>query len=214
MSSIDEFIHDLHEHRVDDPDRQFNAAISLGKIREAATRPRVVAELISALTPKHQALCRAHAAEALGDLADPAAIPPLIESLKDPYRLVRSYAARALGKIQDPEIAKAIEPLIDQLVKDDFFGARAEAAEALGNIAKLCEEKHYGDSALIEKARAAVERDDLANLKQTDDRIKRMVNEMNRSIERLSKPSRKLTEEEKRGYEHANEIRKGLIKLV
>ncbi len=208
MSNLDEIISDLHEHFANDPDRQFYAAIALGKIRDAAMRARVVAELVGALTPEHQALTRAHAAEALGDLCDAVAIPPLIASLNDSYRLVRSYAARALGKMCDPEIAKAIEPLIHQLESDDFFGARAEAAEALGYIAKLCEDKHYCESALLEEAKAAMERDDLAKLKQFDDRFKRVVNEMNGSIERLTKPSHRLTDDQKRWLEHAKEIRR------
>lgn len=203
MSNLDQIIRELHEHNAEDPDRQFQAAIALGRIRDAELRTRVVDELIRSLGGKHQALTRAHAAEALGDLADAQAIPALITALKDSYRLVRSYAARALGKMHDPEVAAAIEPLVDRLGNDDFFGARAEAAEALGNIVKLCEEKRQGDPALIEKAKAAVERDDFAKLKQFDDRYRRILNEMNGSIERLIKRSNHFSEEEKRFLEQA-----------
>ena len=109
MAKLDELIADLHESRADDPDRQFNAAIALGTISDASSRARIVTELIKALGGKHQALTRAHAAEALGALADAQAIPALIASLNDPYQLVRSYAARALGKMRDREIAKSAE---------------------------------------------------------------------------------------------------------
>jgi hypothetical protein len=215
MVNLDEIIRDLHASSTDDPDRQFNAAIALGRIRDVAVRARVVSELVSALASRHQALTRAHAAEALGELGDAQAIPALIGSLNDPYRLVRSYAARALGKMRDPEIARSIDPLVHQLKADDFFGARAEAAEALGNIAKLCEEHHYCDAELLKTAKAAVELDDLAKLKQIDDRFQRMINEMNNSIVRLSQRSHDLSEDEKRVVDHAaNEIRVRSSKLV
>jgi hypothetical protein len=212
MAKLDELIADLHESRADDPDRQFNAAIALGTISDASSRARIVTELIKALGGKHQALTRAHAAEALGAFADAQAIPALIASLNDPYQLVRSYAARALGKMRDREIAKAIEPLVHQLETDRFFGARAEAAEALGNVAKLCEDMGYGDAKLLEKARATVERDDLAKLKTSDERFQRMLNEMDASIERLKKRSHYLSGEEKLALTHAEEkvrVRKG-----
>jgi hypothetical protein len=214
MAKLDELIADLHESRADDPDRQFNAAIALGTISDASLRARIVTELIKALGGKHQALTRAHAAEALGAFADAQAIPALIASLNDPYQLVRSYAARALGKMRDREITKAIEPLVHQLETDRFFGARAEAAEALGNVAKLCEDMGYGDAKLLERARATVERDDLAKLKTSDERFQRMLNEMDASIERLKKRSHYLSGEEKLALAHAEDkvrARKGPI---
>jgi uncharacterized protein YdcH (DUF465 family) len=114
--------------------------------------------------------------------------------------------------MRDREIAKAIEPLVHQLETDRFFGARAEAAEALGNVAKLCEDMGYGEAKLLERARATVERDDLAKLKTSDERFQRMLNEMDASIERLKKRSHYLSGEEKLALAHAEEkvrVRKG-----
>jgi vesicle coat complex subunit len=205
MDRIDKLVQTLHADLSERPDEQFNAALELGKIRDPHARERIVPELILALGRKHQALTRAHAAEALGDIADIRAIQPLIDALKDPYRLVRSYAARALGKMRDQEILEAIEPLVHQLEIDDFFGARAEAAEALGKLVKFCEEQNYGAPNLLEKAKAAIESDDLVKLKQIDERFQRMVNEMNASIARLSMRSQHLSSEAQELVAHARQ---------
>jgi len=127
---IDTLITHLHDMSLDKPDEQFKAAIALGDVTDENARIRVMDELVKALGTK-QALTRAHAAEALGKLKYPKAVPVLIDALKDDYQLVRSYAARALGKIGNPI---AIEPLMHTLSNDSFFGARAEAAEALRNL--------------------------------------------------------------------------------
>jgi len=59
MNELDQLIMELHQTELDDPDRQFNAAIALGQNHNLAVRPRIVAELIKALRPGHQALTRA-----------------------------------------------------------------------------------------------------------------------------------------------------------
>jgi len=211
MDRIDELIQNLHADLSPHTDRQFEAAIELGKSGDAAIRGRIIGELIKALSVQHQALTRAHAAEALGDFAAAQAIPALVEALKDPYRLVRSYAARALGKMRDREITKAIEPLVYQLGNDSFFGARAEAAEALGNLLKLCGDEKFGDDQLLEKARNAIERDDLIKLKESDGRFKRMVNEMNASIARLRPRAGRLSGADREILQRAEETSKRLV---
>jgi hypothetical protein len=132
---IDAQIVQLHDLSSANPDRQYQAAIDLGNIKDwdAPTKTRVVDELIKALSPSHQALTRAHAAEALGKLLDSRSVGPLIQSLQDDYRLVRSYAARSLRQLGDPA---AIDPLVDRLGHDDFFGVKAESAEALGVLCR------------------------------------------------------------------------------
>ena len=70
------------------------------------------------------------AAQALGGIADPRAVEPLVASLKDNYASVRTDAAGALGKIRDP---RAVEPLVACL-KDSSWSVRESAAQALGSI--------------------------------------------------------------------------------
>src|SRR4051812_6749677 len=127
MADINELLKQLTFLDPAAPDSQFEAAIALSKIETSSSRDLIIEKLIDSLITPHS-LTRAHAAESLGILKALTSVPELILSLKDSYRLVRSYAARALGKIGDKS---AIEPLLDVLVNDEFFGARAEAAEAL-----------------------------------------------------------------------------------
>jgi HEAT repeat protein len=68
---------------------------------------------------------RWRAAEALGDLADPAAVEPLVGALDDRERIVRERVVVALGRIG------AVEPLIAAL-RDTSGSVRVCAAQALG----------------------------------------------------------------------------------
>jgi hypothetical protein len=197
MNELDQLIMELHQTELDDPDRQFNAAIALGQNHNLAVRPRIVAELIKALRPDHQALTRAHAAEALGEIRDATAIPALIEALKDPYRLVRSYAARALGKMDCVESSAATDPLIAVLQKDEFFGARAEAAEALGRVFKCCKQANLADSELLKRAETAVRQHEQEELKQLDKRLQRVINETRKSINEMGNAAVGLSDEDK-----------------
>jgi hypothetical protein len=197
MNELDQLIMELHQTELDDPDRQFNAAIALGQNHNLAVRARIVAELIKALRPGHQALTRAHASEALGEIRDATAIPALIEALKDPYRLVRSYAARALGKVDCVESSAAIDPLIAVLQKDEFFGARAEAAEALGRVFKCCKQANLADSELLKRAETAVRQHEQEELKQLDKRLQRVINETRKSINEMGNAAVGLSDEDK-----------------
>ncbi|HVZ38146.1 MAG TPA: HEAT repeat domain-containing protein [Candidatus Kapabacteria bacterium] len=130
--NLHELIARLHANDPDAPDLQFQAAIELGRIAgesDESDRETIVLELMSALESNHQALTRAHAAQELGKLKSVAAVDRLLDALKDPYQLVRSYAAQALRKIGAIE---ALPALVQLLGNDPFFGARAEAAEAIG----------------------------------------------------------------------------------
>jgi HEAT repeat protein len=85
--------------------------------------------LVRALGHKDPAI-QYQAAEALGDLGDPAAVGPLAEALRrDEYSGVRWKAAEALAKIGPPAIDALIEALDDP--DDDV---RWKAAIALGEI--------------------------------------------------------------------------------
>ncbi len=77
---------------------------------------------------------RSAAADALGSLGDPTAVPALVEALKD-ENYVCVCAAFALAKIKDP---RAVEPLIAVLKdQDKFWVARGAAAVALGNLGHI-----------------------------------------------------------------------------
>ncbi|GAB4519975.1 MAG: hypothetical protein OHK0046_29630 [Anaerolineae bacterium] len=76
-----------------------------------------------------QALARQNAAQALGKLHLPGAIPALIEALSDPVMLVRVGAVVALIELGAP----AVEPLIEALDHQEIH-VRVGAVEALGAI--------------------------------------------------------------------------------
>lgn len=158
-----------------EPDSQFEAAIALSKSVTAENRPMIVNALKDALKMPHS-LTRAHAAEGLGLLKAEDSGPALVAALKDHYQLVRSYAARALGKIGD---RAAIESLIEVLAVDPFFGARAEAAEALRY---LCADD---DSPPSQKARAALKQHREQELKRKDERGRRVLAEIDITLEEL-----------------------------
>jgi len=74
---------------------------------------------------------RVSAAQALGKIADPQAIPALVRALDDNNSYVRKFAAQALGKIADPQ---AIPGLL-QALSDKDSQVQVLAAHALGKIA-------------------------------------------------------------------------------
>jgi HEAT repeat protein len=76
-------------------------------------------------------------AEALGYAADPAAVPSLLELLRDGKASVRATAAWALGRIADP---RSVAPLLAAL-DDGVPEVRAEAVAALGR---------HGDARAVE----------------------------------------------------------------
>jgi len=73
---------------------------------------------------------RARAADALGLIGDPAAIPDLLAALGDAEASVRGHAAAALGRIGD---RRAVGPLIGLLREPDVW-LRWAAADALGSL--------------------------------------------------------------------------------
>jgi HEAT repeat protein len=84
--------------------------------------------------PNQAAHRRPAAADALGSLGDPVAVPALVEALKD-KNYVSVCAAAALAKIRDP---RAVEPLIAVLQdQEKFWVPRGAAAVALGNLGEM-----------------------------------------------------------------------------
>ena len=105
--------------------------------------------LAEALVSDDSPPVRAAAAEALGALGDPAALPQLAEVLdSDDSPPVRANAAQALGSLGDPA---ALPQLTEALDSDDSPPVRANAAQALGSL---------GDPAAIPQLTEALDSDD------------------------------------------------------
>lgn len=117
------------------------AAKALGASRDA----RALAPLVAALAEENRDV-RWAAIEALGELANPKAVPALVEYLKrqEAYRWGKRLVANALGAIGDPA---AVDALAGLLADDDAF-VRRTAAFALLRI---------GDAAGIRKVAALVD---------------------------------------------------------
>ncbi|MBP1928738.1 HEAT repeat protein [Methanolinea mesophila] len=100
-------------------------SVNVRRLREAGD----ARGLVRALDHKDPAI-QYQAAEALGDLGDPAAVGPLAQALRgDEYSGVRWKAAEALARIGPPAVDALIEALADP--DDDV---RWKAAIALGEI--------------------------------------------------------------------------------
>jgi HEAT repeat protein len=100
-------------------------SVNVRRLRE----DRDVRGLVRALNHRDPAI-QYQAAEALGDLGDPAAVEPLAQALRgDEYSGVRWKAAEALARIGPPAVDALIEALDDP--DDDV---RWKAAIALGEI--------------------------------------------------------------------------------
>ncbi len=74
---------------------------------------------------------REAAVEALGRLADPRAIPSLIEALRDPTGAIRERAAEALAAIAS---TAALAPLMDAASRDGDPWVRERAEEAIARL--------------------------------------------------------------------------------
>jgi hypothetical protein len=125
--------------------QSYDAAIKLSEITDEKYTEKIGQALVQALSHPNP-LTKAHSAEALGKMRYKNAVIALTSMLKDPYRLVRSYSARSLGLIRDET---AVDALVSSLKNDEFFGVRAEAAEALGRI---CQQSGSERCKLVPKA--------------------------------------------------------------
>ena len=89
--------------------------------------------LIANLAPNIPWGERKHAAETLGNLGNPDAVPALTEALPiDPFWMVRTAIIQAIEKIGD---GKAIPTLMEVAETDQFQVVRAYAAKAVERLA-------------------------------------------------------------------------------
>jgi HEAT repeat protein len=104
-------------------------------IAKEMTKHRGDVDALIDLLKSRAQLDREKAADYLGEIGDPKAVPALIEALKDP--VISWIAADSLGKLGDK---RAVQPLIASLGSDEKW-LRRNAAKALGRI---------GDPAAVE----------------------------------------------------------------
>lgn len=99
--------------------------LQLGALKDRRAVPALVKHL-----PEVQN--RREMVDALGEIGDPAAIPPLIERLAgDEYVPVRAQAARALARIGRPEAVPALERAVREDTEASVVSAAKDALETL-----------------------------------------------------------------------------------
>jgi HEAT repeat protein len=119
---------------------------------------------------------KVEAADALGAMGDPSAVPALIGALADPNLLCVS-AAMALGKLRDP---RAIGPLVEVLCDTNkFWVPRGAAAVALGNMGRVAE-------SALDALRTALGHDTTNSGENWDERAHEAVVD---AIQRIQNPS-------------------------
>jgi HEAT repeat protein len=102
--------------------------LALGKLKYA---PALEDLLRIVENPDENKIWRMYAATALGDIADPRALPALRALFSDPDSLVRAYAASALAQFDLSEV----EGVLQEGLRDSNVKVRLAAAKALGNPA-------------------------------------------------------------------------------
>lgn len=139
----------LNEVRAGGANRRWQAAFELSKIITMEDEQRRMEGLVPEMVVAFEAAetddprVRHYLALTLGHLADPAAVPALVEALGDDEPGTRLYSAWALGSIGD---TSAADPLIER-VGDDDAGVRKMAVYALGVL---------GDHKAVPRLRAAL----------------------------------------------------------
>ncbi len=83
-------------------------------------------ELITPLLGGESLDAATAAARGLGESAQASAIPPLVQALQSPNRVIRSRAALALGRIGGPEAARALAELIER--EEEYLPKRSAVA--------------------------------------------------------------------------------------
>ena len=115
--------------------RQWEAVYCLGMVHNAQSVSLLI-EVVTALD-RYQSRLRQEAANTLGKIGDPQAIPALVTALADPEPGVRWRAAAALAKCGDPSVVTVIEAAL--AVEEDPF-ARKQMREAIERLKTEVEE--------------------------------------------------------------------------
>ena len=122
---------DLLLKHFDDPeypaDLKSDLILALGDLRQ----PAAVEPLVRiAGNPDEEKMRRMYAADALGRIGDPRAVPVLEELFCADDALLRAYAASALGKFDREEVRR----LLVQGLRDSNVRVRISAAKSLGSL--------------------------------------------------------------------------------
>ena len=122
---------DLLLKRFEDPefpvDLKSDLILALGDLKqEAAVEPLMAI----AGNPDEEKMQRMYAADALGRIGDPRAVPVLEELFSSDDALLRAYAASALGRFDRDEVRR----LLVQGLRDSNVRVRISAAKSLGAL--------------------------------------------------------------------------------
>jgi HEAT repeat protein len=124
---VEGLVQALHAPRVAGSDHLRTAVVIALRRAGLSQAVPVVSDLL--LTDPAEPVRRA-AANALGELDDPAASPALRKALDDDSETVRLWAIKSLGRLRDRESVDRMIGLLD----DPDSGFRSYAAKALGDI--------------------------------------------------------------------------------
>jgi HEAT repeat protein len=131
----------LQEVRSGGPNQRWQAAFelsrSIGRIPPGPERDALAAETLRTFETlsrnrPEDAPVRRYLVLVLGKLADPAAVPALLQAARDPDPETRLYAVWALGVLPDP---RALETVLETSQSQDP-GARKMAAFVLGRLGR------------------------------------------------------------------------------
>lgn len=112
------------------------AAVILGQQGLAAQEaiPALIQAMQETEGKRSSGYLRWTAAEALGKIGDPSAVPALTGALQDEDQIIRWQCAKALGRIGDPS---AVPALVALLKREEVASVRWYSVEALAGICSL-----------------------------------------------------------------------------
>ena len=178
--SVNTLLDLLRNGSPEDPDAEWKAVIALGEVQAHEEREQVVSALTETLSAgRAHALIRAHAVESLGKVAGLQAVPALMASVRDPYRLVRAYSVSSLAGLGDS--SEVIDLLLNVLEADEYFGVRAAAAHAVAVVSD-----RIADASLRQRVLDVLRQRRQAELELSETGVERVIAEIDRSVVSLS----------------------------
>jgi len=115
---------------LDEPEQRESTIRELGKLKSPRAIPKLGGILTETTGDPLAYRVKQAAAEALGDINDPAALPYLIDALQENVPSVKVNIIAALGRLGDPRSAQALFAALE----DDNTSVRIIAAEALASL--------------------------------------------------------------------------------